>query len=68
MVKKISITWLGKPEVQDYIAAMSYLGLLYNKKATEAIVGKLKSAVITKFKAKDIFRASALPLLMTLKL
>lgn len=63
MIKKIPITWLSKPENQDYAAAMSYLNLLYDKKIAARLVEKLRSAAMTAFKSKDIFRASALPLL-----
>ena len=63
MNKNIDINWLSKPENQDYAAAMSYLGLLYDKKTSVSFVGKLRSSPMTEFKAKDIFRASALPLL-----
>ena len=63
MYKKIEIKWLLKPENQDYAAAMSFLNLLFDKKKTSVYVDKLKKAPMTEFKAKDIFRASALPLL-----
>jgi hypothetical protein len=63
MAKGIRITWLGKPANQDYGSAMSYLSLLYNKKTTVKIIDKLRSAPMTAFKSKDIFRASTLPLL-----
>jgi len=63
MVKKIGITWLSKPEIHDYAAAKSFLSLLYDNKTTVLYVNNLKSAAIVEFKAKDIFRASALPLL-----
>jgi hypothetical protein len=63
MIKKVSITWLSKPENQDYAAAMSYLSLLYEKKTTTTFVDQLRNAVIAEFKAKDVFRASGLPLL-----
>jgi len=63
MTGKINISWLSKPENQDYAAAMSYLSLLYDKKTTAKLVGQLKGAAVTEFKAKDIFRASTLPLL-----
>ncbi len=63
MIKKVSIAWADKPENQDYAAAMSYLNLLYDKKVTAMYVNKLRRAPMTEFKAKDIFRASALPLL-----
>jgi len=59
----MEIKWLYKPEDQDYVSAMSYLNLLYDKKTTAVFVNKLSKAPMTEFKAKDIFRASALPLL-----
>lgn len=63
MNKQMQIIWLGKPEELDYAAAMSYLSLLYDKKKTTKLVDKLRNAVMTTFKAKDIFRASTLSLL-----
>ncbi len=62
MNKKVPITWANKPEDQDYAAAKSYLGLLYNKQITAKLIDKLRSAPMTEFKAKDIFRASVLSL------
>jgi len=55
--------WLSKPQDHDYPAAESYLQLVYDKATAARLVKKLKSASMRKFKAKDIFRASALPLL-----
>jgi hypothetical protein len=63
MSKKIQIKWLSEPEDHDYPAALSYLSLLYNKRTATAHVNRLKRASMSKFKAKDIFRASRLPLL-----
>jgi hypothetical protein len=63
MSKKIEIKWLSEPEDHDYPAALSYLSLLYNKRTATAYVNRLKRASMSKFKAKDIFRASRLPLL-----
>jgi hypothetical protein len=63
MSKKTKIKWSSEPEKQDYPAALSYLSLLYDKRKATACVKQLKRASITKFKAKDIFRASGLPLL-----
>jgi hypothetical protein len=63
MPKKFQIKWLGKPEEHDYPAALSYLSLLYDEKVAAAHVAKLKRAPASEFKAKDIFRASGLPLL-----
>lgn len=63
MAKKVSVKWLGKPEDHDYPAALSYLSLIYDATTAASLVNKLKKAGMTEFKAKDIFRASALPLL-----
>jgi len=63
MVEKIQINWLGKPQDHDYTAAMSYLGLLFDKKTCTTYVSQLKKAPMAQFKSKDIFRASDLPLL-----
>jgi disulfide oxidoreductase YuzD len=63
MSKQIEIKWLSEPEEENYPAAESYLGLLYDEKSVKAIVSKLKQAPLSQFKAKDIFRASGLSLL-----
>ena len=63
MSKKVEIKWLSKPEDHDYPAALSYLSLIYNKRTATAQANRLKRASISKFKAKDIFRASGLSLL-----
>jgi hypothetical protein len=60
---RASITWLAQPERHNYPAAESYLTLLLRPKAAAKMVAELKRAPITKFKAKDIFRASRLSLL-----
>jgi hypothetical protein len=63
MGDKIKIQWLSEPEDHDYPAAASYLSLLHDGKTVEELVKKLKSAVVSEFKAKDVFRASGLSLL-----
>jgi hypothetical protein len=55
--------WLPEPEVKDYLAAASYLNLLYDETTVRTLVKKLRKATISQFKAKDIFRASGLSLL-----
>lgn len=55
--------WLKEPEEHDYPAAQSYLSLTMDEALAARLVKKLRAAPITKFKAKDIFRASGLPLL-----
>ena len=57
------IRWLREPEAQDYPAALSYLKLIHAPKTAKALVRRLRSARVTEFKAKDIFRASRLSLL-----
>jgi len=63
MSPKNRIKWLSQPEEHDYPAALSYLTLIYDKKTAAGLVAKLKKAPVSEFKAKDIFRASRLPLL-----
>ena len=60
---KAKIRWAKEPEPQDYPAARSYLSLHYRGQTAKAYVKKLKRAPVSKFKAKDIFRASGLSLL-----
>lgn len=57
------INWLAEPEEQDYPAAASYLSLLYAPDRVDGMISALRSAPVTRFKAKDIFRASGLSLL-----
>jgi hypothetical protein len=64
-MKQNAYKWLKQPEEQDYPAAQSYLSLLYDQRTAAACVNKLKRARMMEFKAKDIFRASGLPLLGT---
>ena len=63
MVKQIKIVWLPQPEAKNYPASESYLYLLFNDTTVKTIVSNLKSAPLSQFKAKDIFRASGLSLL-----
>ena len=58
-----AILWLDAPEPHNYPAALSYLHLIYDERTAAAMVRRLRSARITAFKSKDIFRASGLSLL-----
>ena len=58
-----NIQWLSEPEAHDYPAAASYLTLLLDVATVATTVKKLEAAPVVQFKAKDIFRASTLPLL-----
>src|SRR5262245_53683164 len=60
---KAGIKWLNEPEEHNYPAAQSYLSLIYDEAAAKEYVEKLRRAPVSKFKAKDIFRASGLSLL-----
>jgi hypothetical protein len=62
MANEIQIKWLADIEDHDYPAAGSYLSLLYDKAAAAKYVEQLRNAPLSKFKAKDIFRASGLSL------
>jgi hypothetical protein len=63
MANEVAIKWLPDPEDNDYPAASSYLSLLYDEATAAKYVAQLRKAPISEFKAKDIFRASGLPLL-----
>jgi hypothetical protein len=63
MAHSIKVQWLSTPEVHDYPAAQSYLSLVYDRKTTAGIIARLRRAPAVQFKAKDLFRASALALL-----
>jgi hypothetical protein len=60
---EVVIRWLEAPEDKDYPAAASYLGLLLPVAEVQPLVDRLRAAPLTRFKAKDIFRASGLSLL-----
>lgn len=60
---KPTIAWLAEPEVHDYPAASYYLGLIYSPETVTKIQAELEAAPMASFKAKDIFRASGLPML-----
>ena len=55
--------WMDKPEEHDYPAAREYLTLLLSERQAKALVTKLKQAKLVRRKAKDILRASGLPIL-----
>jgi hypothetical protein len=55
--------WKPEPDDHDYPAAESYLSLLLPPDAVEGVVKELRAAPIGHWKAKDLLRASGLPLL-----
>ena len=63
-IKKMNKSiWLKEPEEHDFPAAMDYLELVCTPEQAKTIVDKLKVAKTIQKKAKDILRASQLPLL-----
>lgn len=55
--------WKDDPEKHDYPAAADYLSLLFPPEAVAALVEGLRSVEAVDRAAKDILRASRLPLL-----
>ena len=55
--------WKDDPEEHDFPAAAAYLTLLFTAEETASIVEGLRSAETVHGKAKDLLRASRLPLL-----
>ena len=65
MSKKPKVKWFSKPQEEDYAAAKSYLSLLFDEQTASNYCEALKQARTVEFEAKDLFRASELPLLGT---
>lgn len=63
MSAKVVVKWLKKPERHDYDAARDYLRLLLSYSDAQELAGLLRDAEPSAFKAKDIVRASGLPVL-----
>jgi len=57
--------WKDEPDEHDYPAAEDYLSLLMPPASADALVAQLRAAPMIRRKAKDLLRASALPLLPT---
>jgi hypothetical protein len=55
--------WMTEPEEHDYPAALDYLTLLMPEKEAARIVDALRAAPLVHRKAKDLMRASQLPIL-----
>jgi hypothetical protein len=59
------VDWKDEPEEHDYPAAEAYLSLVLPDDVVAATLPALRGASVTTHKAKDILRASGLPLLPT---
>ncbi len=55
--------WKNEPDDHDYPAAENYLSLLMSHQAAKLAVRRLRAAPLVHRKAKDLLRASRLPIL-----
>jgi len=55
--------WKERPEPHDFPAALDYLTLIVEEPAARKLVAKLRKAHTVRKHAKDLLRASRLPLL-----
>jgi hypothetical protein len=55
--------WKERPDDHDYPAAEDYLSLVTSPAAAKALARRLRTAPLVHRKAKDLLRASGLPLL-----
>jgi hypothetical protein len=62
-MSKHKLTWKKKPVSGDYEAARSYLSLLLPASRINAILRALRASPVSQHSAKDLLRASGLPLL-----
>jgi hypothetical protein len=62
-MSKRALRWSKQPVGEDYIAAFDYLCLIAPPPRAKRLVGRMRSARLFKRAAKDLLRASALPLL-----
>jgi len=62
-VAQPAVTWLDAPEEHDYPAAAAYLSLVADDGLVADLVARLRRAPTIYQKAKDLLRASNLPLL-----
>src|SRR5882724_5735483 len=58
-----AVAWKEQPDQHDYPAAAAYLSLLTDQETVQQIETALRAAPLAYGKAKDILRASRLPLL-----
>jgi hypothetical protein len=60
---KQKLVWKKTPEAEDYGAAVNFLSLIYPDGKCEKLVRALRKAQTIEHAAKDLLRASSLPLL-----
>ena len=62
-MSEAKVLWKPEPQAHDYPAAASYLSLIASPAQVADLVERLKGEPIAHYKAKDMLRAAALPLL-----
>ncbi len=62
-MSKKKLAWKKQPERSDYDAASAYLSLVFPKSQANALMRALRKRRIEERAAKDLLRASGLPLL-----
>ncbi len=55
--------WKKRPDDDDLVAAENYLSLLFPKKEAHRLLRDMRKAKTVEYAAKDLLRASGLPLL-----
>jgi hypothetical protein len=63
MAPKVTENWADKPDDHDYPAAEDYLSLMMPAAAARRMVSRLRTVALVRRKAKDLLRASRLPVL-----
>src|SRR5437868_5584081 len=63
MAKKKTSIWENSPGADDLESAARFLNLVLDKPAVRASLGKFRKAHTVTYEAKDVLRASRLPLL-----
>jgi hypothetical protein len=62
-MSKKALIWKKAPERGDYAAAGAFLSLIFPPPRAKSLAGALRTAPKTEYSAKDLLRASGLPLL-----
>jgi hypothetical protein len=62
MDQKVKINWLPEPASDTYDSAQTFLELMFKPKKARRWVKRLKKAGVSEYAAKDILRASAIPI------
>jgi|ERR1700677_182702 hypothetical protein len=62
-MSKNAVRWSARPATEDYTAALDYLSLIFPAPQAKRLVSRMRSSRPIKRAAKDLLRASTLPVL-----